>query len=249
MCLSWQNFCRDKIMFVATSILLCFGTTITRLSWQKLYLWQLPPMVLHRHHHTTTLHDDDWQEAHVRVCMISRCPLTQCWTKIKVTAWATAAFRQANNCAWPAGVPSLNAGLKTRCHCLGNCCIQKGKCQCITSRCPITKCWTSKNEKKRVSVQATGAFQGEQHESGKRHPHCCGLNSNARSTHDRSQKWPSLQALPVDGRAPHCSMESPWPELLHTNLWRLSKWLFTLYLRINTAMQNYLPFIDLNKKK
>ena len=140
---SWQNFCRDKIMFVATSILLCFVTTITRLSWQKLYLWQLPPMVFHRHHHTTTLHDDDWQEAHVRVCVISRCPLTQCWTKIKVTAWATAAFRQANNCAWPAGVPSLNAGLKTRCHCLGNCCIQKGKCQCITSRCPITKCWTS----------------------------------------------------------------------------------------------------------
>ena len=144
--LSWQNFCRDKIMFVATSILLCFVTTITRLSWQKWYLWQLPPMVFHRHHHTT-LHDDDRQEAHVRVCVISRCPLIQCWTKIKVTAWATAAFRQANNCAWPAGVPSLNAGLKTRCHCLGNCCIQKGKCQCITSRCPITKCWTSKKKK------------------------------------------------------------------------------------------------------
>ena len=107
-------------------------------------------MIFHRHHHTT-LHDDDCQEAHARVCVISRCPITQCWTKIKVTAWATAAFRQANNCAWPAGVPSLNAGLKTRRRCLGNCCIQTGKCQCMTSRCPITKCWTSKKQTRSLS--------------------------------------------------------------------------------------------------
>ena len=44
------NFCYDKY-FVATSILLlhqkmCFVAT-NLLSWQKLYLWQLPPMIDH----------------------------------------------------------------------------------------------------------------------------------------------------------------------------------------------------------
>ena len=44
------NFCCDKY-FVATSILLlhqkmCFVAT-NLLSWQKLYLWQLPPMIDH----------------------------------------------------------------------------------------------------------------------------------------------------------------------------------------------------------
>ena len=135
--LPWQNYvCCNKHTSIATKDVFChdnqaFVPTKTCLSRPKWYSWQLPPMIFHRHHRTT-VHDDDCQEAHVRVCVTSRCPITQCWTKIKVTAWAAAAFRRANNCAWSAGVPSLNAGLKTRCHCLGNCCMQAGKCQCVT---------------------------------------------------------------------------------------------------------------------
>ena len=62
--LSWQTFCHDKNMFVMTSfvtasILLsrqksCFVATnmcvMTKLlSWQKWYLWQLPPTILMRY--------------------------------------------------------------------------------------------------------------------------------------------------------------------------------------------------------
>ena len=133
--LSWQSrICHNKPMFVATQMIHVAAPAddIPQAPPHYSAWWRLP-------------------RGTCPVCVISRCPITQCWTKIKVTAWATAAFRQANNCAWPAGVPSLNAGLKTRCRCLGNCCIQTGKCQCITSRCPITKCWTSKKQTRSLS--------------------------------------------------------------------------------------------------
>ena len=50
--LSLQRFCRGKHTFVATKDVLCcdkrvFVATKTYLSRQKLYLWQLPPVILH----------------------------------------------------------------------------------------------------------------------------------------------------------------------------------------------------------
>ena len=50
LCLSQQKLCRDKIMFVATSVFLSrrntsFVATKLCLSRQTLYLWQPPPMI------------------------------------------------------------------------------------------------------------------------------------------------------------------------------------------------------------
>ena len=90
-CLPRQNFCRDKVMFVATNLSWrnsCrekrFVATSVFLSRQKWYLWQLPPMIIY--HMKTDRCSADNTSAKQPHQITSKTP-TDTQTKIKKIKW------------------------------------------------------------------------------------------------------------------------------------------------------------------